>query len=251
MTRVMTSKEYVESWELNAKQHLEDGDYEWVCDQIKPYHGVLEIGCGVGYSTEILLAREHQVLSVDSNEHAIQRTKEQLNDWEAQIATTMISFDQSDAWLWNLDTVRYRDMVIEVVRELPINLVLLCNPGGNLDPKLRKYEAELLQQYGFTSDEIDDRYNQGAFPLLHKFSMIYAAADIAINANLPLMIVERGSKQECDDFLRQTTLDTKMRCVFHEFRRIRPEPEDGIILGSVDGQSKDGLYWCAGMFFKD
>ncbi len=251
MLRNMTQEEYVSAWTYNAKQHFEDGDYEWICDQIKPYNNVLEIGCGAGYSTLTLILRDHKVLSVDSNPHAIQKTKDLIteNNFEAEIATSSIEFDKSDAWLWNFDVIGSRGVFIDVVKQLPIDLILLCNPGGNLDPNLRMNEVNLLMQYGFTRAEIDQRYQEGAIHLLHKFSLIDSAADVAIKCEKPFMLVERGSKEQSRETLEQISLDTGMRCVFEDSRKIHPEPAGGIPLGDINGNKSDDLYWACGMYF--
>ena len=251
MLKRMKQEEYIEAWNNNAKQHFDDGDYEWICDQIAQYGNVLEIGCGSGYSTLVLVLRDHKVLSVDVNAKALQVTKELIikNDYEAEIATTSIEFNMFDAWLWNIDAVGNRESLIQVVNQLPIDLILLCNPGGNLDPNLRVNEVNLLKQYGFSQAEIDENYRHGMIHLLHKFSLIDAAADIAIKSDKPLFIVERGSQNQVRETHNQIESDTHMRKVFNTFREIRCEPEDGIKLGDVDGKKEESLFWGAGMFF--
>jgi len=253
MRQQKTPEEYINAWTLNAEQHFEDGDYEWVCDQIESYHTILEIGCGAGYSTLVLTLRDHRVLSVDKNSTALQKTRDLIieSSYEAAIAVESIDFTNSDIWLWNADVVSDRDAIISVVKQLPIDLILLCNPGGNLDANIRMDEVKLLCQYGFSRKEIDCRYRQGAFDLLHKFSMIYAAADVAINCTKPLMVVERGSVMKVKDTLDLIAEDTKMRKVKMDCRRIRHEPEGGIPLGDIDGDETDDLYWGAGMYFPD
>lgn len=251
MLKKMKPGEYIEKWNNNAKQHFDDGDYEWVCDQIPQYGNVLEIGCGSGYSTLVLLLRDHKVLSVDCNSEALQMTKELIieNDYDAEIATTSIEFEMFDAWLWNIDAVCNRESLIQIVNQLSIDLILLCNPGGNLDPNLRMNEVNLLKQYGFSQAEIDQDYRQGLIHLLHKFSLIDAAADIAIKSDKPLFIVERGSRSQVEETLDQIECDTHMRKVFNIFREIRCEPENGIKLGDADGKQQEKLFWGAGMFF--
>ena len=251
MLKKLKQEEYIEAWNNNAKQHFDDGDYEWICDQIAQYGNVLEIGCGSGYSTLVLVLRDHKVLSVDVNAKALQVTKELIikNDYEAEIATTSIEFNMFDAWLWNIDAVGNRESLIQVVNQLPIDLILLCNPGGNLDPNLRVNEVNLLKQYGFSQGEIDQNFRLGMIHLLHKFSLIDAAADIAIKSDKPLFIVERGSHIQVKETLNQIESDTHMRKVFNNFREIRCEPEDGIKLGDADGKKEERLFWGAGMFF--
>ena len=78
MNRLMTSEEYIEAWNLNAKQHFNDGDYEWNCDRIRQIpsdmNKIFEIGCGSGYSTLTLVLRDFDVVSIDANKSAIEAT---------------------------------------------------------------------------------------------------------------------------------------------------------------------------------
>ncbi len=211
---------------------------------------MLEICCGAGYSTLVLLLRDHHVLSVDNNLDAIRATKDLIleNDYATEIATQSIDFGQKEAWLWQADAVGNRDQIITGVKQLPIDLVLICNPGGNLDSYIRKIEVDLLLQYVFTQTEINQRNRQGAFHLIHKFSMIDAAADIALNCGKPLMVVERGDKEQVSETLEQISLDTGMRRFQETYRRIRKPPEGGITLGEADGARSNEMYWGAGLF---
>ena len=82
MSDDLLGKEYIANWELNAKQHFDDGDYEWICDIIQEYfpdgscERILEIGCGAGYSTLVFLLRDYRVVSVDMNAEAVKHTDE-------------------------------------------------------------------------------------------------------------------------------------------------------------------------------
>lgn len=246
----MTQQEYIDRWKENAMQHFDDGDYEWICNQIESYSFVLEVGCGSGESTLVLVLRGHRVLSIDINPDAINSTKNLINnnDYAAEIITDSFISDDNDAWLWSVDIVNSYKDIITVVKQLPIDLILLCNPGGNLDPYIRLNEVELLLKYGFTHNEIDQRYRQGAFHLLHKYSMIDAASEIAIQCGLPLMVVDRGDKAQVEDILNQIIVDTKMTRIADEYRKIRKPPTGGITLGDVDGNLSEQLYWGAGLF---
>lgn len=198
-----------------------------------------------------LVQHDHKVLAVDCNAEALRMTKELIikNDYEAEIAEASIEFDKFDAYLWKIDAVGSRESLNQVVNQLPIDLILLCNPGGNLDPNLRMYEVNLLKQYGFSQEEIDYDYRKGMIHLLHKFSLIDAAADIAIKSNKPLLIVERGSRNQAEETLNQIKNDTHMREVFNVFREIRCVPEGGVKLGDADGKKAEKLFWGARVFF--
>lgn len=249
----MNQRKYVEMWENNALQHYNDKDYAWIGGIIKPYQTILEVGCGAGYSTLSMAENGHSVLAIDANLEALKRSRELLvgNGYKAEIANQYIDFSEADIWLWNLDVVSSRETIITVFNQISIDLILLCNPGGNLDKNLYNHEVELLLQYGFTQKEIDYRYQQKAIPLLHKFAMIDAAADIAIKSEKPLFIVDRGSEDQAKKTLEQIALDTHMRKVFDDYRKIKDEPENGISLDDVDEEIRGDLFWGAGMFFPD
>lgn len=248
---MISQEQYIDAWEHNAKQHFVDGDYEWVCNQINHYKTVFEIGCGAGYSTLALAIKQHNVLSIDLNPVALQSTISILknNHFDAELASHTIDFGHTNIWLWECDVVSNCDTVAAIVNQLPIDLILLCNPGGNLDPELRKCEANLLLKCGFSLSEIDERYHEGNVPLLHKFSLIDAAASIAIKCDLPFMFIERGSKIQINEEFSQIAIDTNIRMIQETKRRIRKEPEGGIILGDADGEKSEELYWGAGLFF--
>ena len=112
-------------------------------------------------------------------------------------------------------------------------------------------EVKLLLQYGFTQEEINQRCRDGSIHLLHKLSMINAAADVAICCSKPLMVVERGTEKQITEVFSCISQDTGMRNVFKDFRQIRCEPEGGICLGDIEGNKISDLYWGAGMFFPD
>jgi len=248
---MISQEQYIYAWEHNAKQHFVDGDYEWVCNQISHYKTVFEIGCGAGYSTLALAIKKHNVLSIDINPIALQSTISILknNHFDVELVTHTIDFCHPNIWLWECDVVSNWDTVAAIVNQLPINLILLCNPGGNQDPELRKSEATLLLKCGFSFSEINERYHEGNIPLLHKFSLIDAAASIAIKCDLPFLLIERGSNSQINEEFSQIEIDTNMRMVQQTKRRIRREPEGGIMLGNADGEMSEELYWSAGLFF--
>lgn len=111
---------YINQWEINSKQHFDDGDYEWVCRLIKPYRNICEIGCGAGFSTFTLAACDHRVLALDNNNHsAIEKTKELLDqyDYDPKAGKTYIDFKESDIWLWQADIIQ-QNGIAEFIQQL-------------------------------------------------------------------------------------------------------------------------------------
>ena len=58
---------YAEKWQASSKFFMDNGYYKYMAEIIKPYKTVLEIGCGVGYSTVSLINDGHIVIAVDKN----------------------------------------------------------------------------------------------------------------------------------------------------------------------------------------
>lgn len=61
--------DFIVYWQEEGAQYAQRGDYAWMAEQVtatkqQPLR-VLEIGCGVGFGTQALLAAGHTVLAVD------------------------------------------------------------------------------------------------------------------------------------------------------------------------------------------
>ena len=57
----------------------------------------------------------------------------------------------------------------------PIDLIVLCNPGGSVSKEISPQERELLTNGGFSSEEICYNIHKGFIDLLHKWALIYAS----------------------------------------------------------------------------
>lgn len=60
-----TVAEFMAYWEAEGQAYVRRGDYDWMAGLI-PGQRVLEIGCGVGYSTAALLGSGLAVLAIDA-----------------------------------------------------------------------------------------------------------------------------------------------------------------------------------------
>jgi len=72
---INVKRQYADTWENDAKYYFDNNFYMWMETGIREKKNVLEIGCGVGYSTLQLLQLGHQVISVDYNRECLLRTK--------------------------------------------------------------------------------------------------------------------------------------------------------------------------------
>jgi SAM-dependent methyltransferase len=68
-----TVADFLTYWESEGEAYVRHGDYEWMASLV-PGRRVLEIGCGLGFGTQALLARGLSVLAIDSLDECLQAT---------------------------------------------------------------------------------------------------------------------------------------------------------------------------------
>ena len=253
-------KDYISRWNSNAKQHFDDGDYEWICNlinessELKSCQRIFEIGCGSGYSTLVFAMRDFDVMSIDVNEVAISSTKKLLVEHDYDVNIIDMNTDRvstADVCLWRVDLIHQFSEVRKAIiaqEEYPIDLIVLCNPGGQLTTDITEQECRYLLWGGFTKDEICSNYNMGNVGLLHKWAMIYSACGLAQLVEKPLLIVERGDRTEIKKCLQQIENDTENRKICEEYRVIRNAPQDGIKLSTLNS-THDEQYWGVGLYY--
>lgn len=260
MSNYKSEKDYLSSWVQNAKQHFEDGDYEWLCDFIqkcfpdKTCKRILELGCGAGFSTLIFLLRDYQVVSIDINNEAIIHTDRLIkeHDYTSKIKTKdEPDNSQVDALLWKKDLVHEWGLVNALVKQQesinPINVIVLCNPGGNLSALITKQELDLLRSGGFSDEEISENLRLGFTDLLHKWAIIYAACALSRSTGIPLLIVEREIENEVQSTLDQISKDATMVIVKSSSRPIKNAPNGGtFLMNTMDTTGQ--LYWGAALY---
>ncbi len=69
---------YATQWEINSRHFFESGYYNWMADKVRERPAILEVGCGVGYSTLTLAQRGHSIIAIDENPDCLRSTKERL-----------------------------------------------------------------------------------------------------------------------------------------------------------------------------
>lgn len=128
-----------------------------------------------------------------------------------------------------------------------INLIVLCNPGGNISRELTQRELDLLQWGGFADEEILAYHQNGGIDLLHKWSMIYASCALSQLTNIPLLIVERDTDVEVECTLKRIESDVQMKMTNLAVRPIKQAPDGGTRLANTSDQTSQ-LYWGAALF---
>ncbi len=79
-----TVTEFIAYWAVEGEAYVRRGDYEWMASLV-PGQRVLEIGCGVGFATQALLARGLDVLAIDSLPECIEATRQRTDDARLQL----------------------------------------------------------------------------------------------------------------------------------------------------------------------
>lgn len=95
-----TVAEFMAYWEAEGQAYVRRGDYDWMAGLI-PGQRVLEIGCGVGYSTAALLDRGLAVLAIDALPECLAATGQRATGQ----GPTLLQADLADLNATQRDTI--------------------------------------------------------------------------------------------------------------------------------------------------
>lgn len=96
-----TVAEFMAYWEAEGQAYVRRGDYDWMAGLI-PGQRVLEIGCGVGYSTAALLGSGLAVLAIDALPECLAATGQRATGQ----GLTLLQADLADLNATQRDTIR-------------------------------------------------------------------------------------------------------------------------------------------------
>ncbi|MGE5470907.1 MAG: class I SAM-dependent methyltransferase [Bacteroidota bacterium] len=85
-----TVADFIGYWEAEAASYVRRGDYEWMASLV-PGRKVLEIGCGIGYSTQALAARGLSVLAIDSLAECLAATEARVHGQDVSLIQTEVT----------------------------------------------------------------------------------------------------------------------------------------------------------------
>lgn len=74
----MTPQQYADEWGSSSSDHKRFSHYKWISSHLVEPKLVLEIGCGVGYGTEELLASGAKVVSIEINTDLLNKAADNL-----------------------------------------------------------------------------------------------------------------------------------------------------------------------------
>lgn len=163
---------YASEWNKSFKFFYDKGYYSWMCDHIKSYHTVLEVGCGAGYGTLSLIKAGHNVITVEKDHDCI------------SFASTLIDENGYS------DKVTFieNDIITGSEIEGSFDVVICWNPGiGSVDV-LKAYIPFMLR-YGLTPDQIRTDWISS-----YTEFFVWRISRIAKEAGVPYHLVDRCEK---------------------------------------------------------
>lgn len=177
---------YAEEWDVSAKFFYEQNVYDKLCTEISKYHVVLEVGCGTGYSTLMLVESGHKVISIEKNEVCIAKTKKLLEKHSIVIGNDITDINNNQVILLQCDIVKEM-FFTEVLPKLNFDIVVCWNVGTDWTSNtIRNYFPEMLQ-YGLKPDQIMQNKESSYSELI-----IWNAAKCANLKHVPVQLGERG-----------------------------------------------------------
>lgn len=114
---------------------------------------VLEIGCGVGYSTLTLLNNGHKVIAVDKNQFCLDMAKELVVNKSYMISESLDDFGTSDVVFLKRDVV-LEEFHSEILSILTYDAVVCWNVGGAWNLTTLSFYSQYLLNYGLTPQQI-------------------------------------------------------------------------------------------------
>ena len=90
-----TVAEFIGYWEDEGQAYVRRGDYAWMASLV-PGLRILEIGCGVGFSTQALARRGLKILSIDSLEACLEMTRQRIADQDVTLMRAEIAALSTD-----------------------------------------------------------------------------------------------------------------------------------------------------------
>ena len=166
---------YAERWQSSSKLFADNNYYKWMIEKVKPYKTILELGCGVGYSTLSLTNDSHMVLAVEKNHECVMMAKDLLYENGRESEVSFLEGDIIDETFRN-----------DIIEGQTADVVICWNPGTQMDiDSLRQYIPFMLE-YGLTLEQIKENPASSYTEML-----LWNACKIAKAMNIPIHIIDR------------------------------------------------------------
>lgn len=199
----MDEKVYADSWGKSAKYFSQNNDYKWMCEPIKEYKKVLEIGCGTGESTLDLLKQGHKVIAIEKNEYCLNKAKQLIEKHGYEYGN--YGADQSKFSVEFIHGSIIDNEFSKFLQNIAVDIVICWNVGTNGDKNsLKEYYCKLIKA-GYSHDEIIDNIFAIYTDHIHKTSF-----KNAVSLQVPIHIIDRITEDiEKAKVLREYYCDLK------------------------------------------
>lgn len=174
-------KIYADKWQVSSKFFLDSNYYESMSEILKPYKRVLELGCGVGYSTLSLVNGGHEVIAVEKNHECILKAKSLLEENEGA-GVTFIEADIMEECFRN-----------DIISSQKVDVVICWNPGTQLDEESLQHYTPFMIDYGLTVEQIHENPASSYSEL-----MLWYACKTAKAMGVSMHIIDRCGKVDKD-----------------------------------------------------
>ena len=175
---------YANQWSNSANDFYESGAYSWMCENIKEYKTVLEIGCGTGRSTLALVETGHKVIAVEKNEYCLQQASELLKEKGYKVTSRIEEINDCDVVFIQDDVVDKNFQ--ENISAIKFDVVICWNVGSYWNKEMKTYYLPYMIEYGLTIPQIRSDQESSYAELI-----TWTSCKIASNKGIPVQIVDR------------------------------------------------------------
>lgn len=175
---------YANEWSSSADYFYENGSYAWMCNNIKEYKIVLEVGCGTGKSTLMLAETGHKVIAIEKNEYCLQQASELLKEKGYKVTNIVEEINNNDVLFLQADVV---DKTFQKnIGGINFDIVVCWNVGSYWDKEMIGYYLPYMVEYGLTIPQIQSNTESSYSELI-----IWTSCKIASDKGVPVQIVDR------------------------------------------------------------
>lgn len=197
--------DYAKEWNESAQLFWEQGDYEWLSDQLDGFATILELGCGTGQSTLALLEKAHNVIAVDKNPHCLDLAEKKVQAYSrngtglVNKKTGEVQFVEADYTDWNFTN--------QFLPQQSIDAIACWNVGTAGDANVLADYRELWEHFGYSKEET--RKNPAS---VYNSTMCLCACLLGQRMNTPVNIVFRSpSDISCEIIDYYTNIKDEMK----------------------------------------
>lgn len=187
-------KVYADKWQSNSKFFFDNGYYGQMAEIVKSYKTVLELGCGVGYSTLSLVNDGHKVISVEKNHECILMAKDLIKENGCETEVNILEGDIVDECFRNI-----------IVSDVKADVVICWNPGTQFDKDSLLHYVPFMLEYGLTLEQIKDNPSSSYIEM-----MLWHTCKMAKTMDVPVHIIDRcgGVDENTTDYYRTLGAET-------------------------------------------